>query len=874
MLLEDNELRDDFQRLREMLTAGQSPDAASFAVPCYRRLASVLSSSASSPHDLAVLLRHVLRHETERQGGHAQTLSVPVSERWLPVTEWERFGIQASGSGGKLTLTARRWLPSWSEEESVEPLSPEVAAFAEAPRRHLEAVEGDPFLTALGRDTYRCAGQKQAVRAVLTMPPGATLIVNLPTGSGKSLCAHILGKMPFLGEDEGGLTVVVVPTTALCLDQERALKDIVPPPTAYFGGMNEVKRRELWGRVAAGTQHIVFTSPESVMGSLRPAIYAALRRGALRALVVDEAHIVEQWGNGFRSAFQELAGLRRALLREAQSCGVAAPRTVLLSATLTESSLSTLETLFGEVEPPKMVSAVQLRPEPSLWLVPCRAKWLRDAHALQEARVLEALHHLPRPLILYTTKVESAVAWEARLKTAGFKRLACMTGDTPAEKRERIVTAWAQAKLDMVVATSAFGLGIDQSDVRAVVHACVPETVDRLYQEIGRGGRDGNASISLVIYTQADNAYKGNDKDDFSLGASMNLEPVISVSRGLERWSRMFATKTALGGGRFRLKLDVSPGLSIEDIDMVSGRNEDWNARTLTLLSRAGMLALDDEVPPLTENPTPQAGETVSTQWTPTRVVHILDHDHLSEKRWEEVVEPARERTEKAQRRQWTLMRELLAQKTCASQVLARAYQIENLGKALKAPVAPSCGGCGWCRQQGAVPFSHTAPPSRLPWPAYLPVGPRLMTYLRGSSLLAIFTAANATASEQKQNARKLLRWMIGQGVASIAAPPEMLAEFRDKEAAALQIKPIFVAETYRPRDLPRVPTLLFHPIGEPLAHLDSWLRHSTHDGSYEPLILVLPDNAAPPDHRDRRLMDVAVFPHLRYAEWAQREAQ
>lgn len=147
--------------------------------------------------------------------------------------------------------------------------------------------------------------------------------------------------------------------------------------------------------------------------------------------------------------------------------------------------------------------------------------------------MFEAVCNLPRPLILYATKVKEVEEWGAQLRGLGFRRLAVVTGASSADHRGRVIEQWRDGHLDIVVATSAFGLGVDQSDVRAVVHACIPETIDRFYQEVGRGGRDGKASVSLMLYTKA----------DYATADGLNRKVTISTDRGLQRWRRMFGTK-------------------------------------------------------------------------------------------------------------------------------------------------------------------------------------------------------------------------------------------------------------------------------------------------------------------------------------------
>src|SRR5207237_1205869 len=141
----------------------------------------------------------------------------------------------------------------------------------------------------------------------------------------------------------------------------------------------------------------------------------------LRFFVIDEAHIVEQWGDEFRSSFQELAGIRRDLRRHVPQ-SVRAFSTLLLTATLTETSFDTLQTLFGDNQSVVAVSAAQLRPEPSYWAI----KFANEDH--RTAAVLETLCHLPRPILVYVTEPTEAERWADILRNSRYGRFDVVTG--------------------------------------------------------------------------------------------------------------------------------------------------------------------------------------------------------------------------------------------------------------------------------------------------------------------------------------------------------------------------------------------------------------------------------------------------------------
>jgi superfamily II DNA helicase RecQ len=139
---------------------------------------------------------------------------------------------------------------------------------------------------------------------------------------------------------------------------------------------------------------------------------------------------------------------------------------------------------------------------------------------------MEAIHHLPRPLILYTTLRDHAEGRFEKLRFAGFRRLRMVRGgDLSDADGDQILRDWQNRSVDIVVATSAFGLGMDQAEVRSVVHACLPETIDRYYQEVGRAGRDGKAAAALLVSTP----------EDLGTAETLAKERLISVDRGFER---------------------------------------------------------------------------------------------------------------------------------------------------------------------------------------------------------------------------------------------------------------------------------------------------------------------------------------------------
>ena len=656
---------DAFAALTRLLDRDDSGESWEARSPSVERLRLALIDPAknASALDLAVLMRQAMAHEHVRRGNMVSP-AVQVSHgRFGGFTGWDKVGLRAIIADESRLVTIQPWNPAWlnGAEEGVD-----AFAASEKTRRefNLSGCEGDPLLTSAGRTSYRSRGQRAAVRGALSTPAGGSIVVALPTGEGKSMIFQLVHTVGFIGADQAknsGVTLVIVPTVALGVNHECEAVALLglSRPLAFQGG-NDVENGLIAERIASGTQGLCFASPEAACGRLRASLRLAAEAGLLRAIVIDEAHLVDQWGTGFRTEFQELSGLRRELLSVAPASQ--ALRTIMLSATLTDSSLETLRTLFSNESDFESLAAVQLRPEPDYWIAESTGESARIK------QVLEALHHVPRPAVLYVTLVEAAEAWFSRLKDAGFRRVRKLHGDTSQAEREDVVGQWRDGSLDVVVGTQAFGLGIDYAHARSVIHACVPETLDRFYQEVGRGGRDGKVALSLIIPT----------KKDFAIAKNLNSQKVIGIDRGYHRWSVMFERKVRLGDGRFAVRIDGRPGTEERDIDMFGDMNTDWNLRTIALMARADLLRL-------LGTPYPKIDEV--GDWLE---IEILDDHHLDMTAWRTRVEPIRRVGWLASKRNLDLMRDYLRDARCPATILEELYGADRVGRV--------CSRCSRCR--------------------------------------------------------------------------------------------------------------------------------------------------------------------------------
>jgi hypothetical protein len=416
-----------------------------------------------------------------------------------------------------------------------------------------------------------------------------------------------------------------------------------------------------------------------------------------------------------------------------------------------------------------------------------------------------------------------------------------------------VIRAWQAHEIDIVVATSAFGVGMDQLDVRSVIHACVPENVDRFYQEVGRGGRDGNACISLTIFTD----------QDLVTAEGVNRSMIIGILRGRERWSRMFShsRRIRLDERRYSVPIDVVPSLRAEDIGMVNDRNEEWNTRTLTLMSRAGLIELDSS--PIPPSDSTGVVQNVPLQF-PSRVVRILDEHHLDEEAWRTRVDPERTRARDRDERSFALMKEVLSPTRCLSEIFEEAYTIGSAGTGSPSRtihVSRSCGGCQYCRSRGNEPFAGAMPrplPSRL---ASTAIGQSLSSILQKRSG-AVFWEPGAL-----DRVTRVLWWVASQGFRSVVIGDELMEVVRAglTPARANAIAPFLTPlSDYDLLTGGRVPTVVLAGV----SRIPEQIVSSFAAANSPQRLLLLPTNATSASRPDRYLRDVIMPPRFTLSEF------
>ena len=453
----------------------------------------------------------------------------------------------------------------------------------------------------IGFKRYRTLAQKAGVRAVLTMPPGAALMVSMPTGSGKSLIFQIEAIRTRIAEP-GSCIAVITPTVSLALDHARNLATIqgLENSRALTGDLNAAERSNLLDSFRRGEVPVLLLSPEYAFGAAREALLeAATPRAAkfqtlaarLHMIVVDEAHIIESWGRSFRPDFQRLPALIGKLRQLDPSL-----KLLLLSATLPPAARQVLRQAYATNCSWLEIDAHTPRYEFDIVVQPYASGEERRA-ALDFI-----IDRVPRPAIIYTTLVDepnsisnndmrtSAEHLYGRLRSRGYDRIALFTGNIDdTSERRRIVEDWAEERLDLVVATSAFGMGVDKRNVRTVVHACLPEGASRWYQEIGRASRDEHQGLAVCLFTQ-DSTW--NSRDDVRDAYAQATGSWLTREKAVPRWRALLkhASNPHWGTDGHRMTLDLDAARIGLDPRRSTDYNRSWNMSLLNLMQRAGVL--------------------------------------------------------------------------------------------------------------------------------------------------------------------------------------------------------------------------------------------------------------------------------------------
>src|SRR5438067_6980343 len=316
--------------------------------------------------------------------------------------------------------------------------------------------------------------QKQVIDVVMA---GKSSLAVMPTGSGKSLCYQL----PALVLP--GLTLVVSPLIALMKDQVDQLSQRGLPATVINSTVSREQQRSTLEQAIAGRIKLLYVAPERFQND---EFRAGLARSKVSLLAVDEAHCVSLWGHDFRPDYLRLRPV---------ISGLQSPAVLALTATATPAVRRDILTQLGIENATQVVSGFD---RPNLYLE------VREvATSLEKIRAITELSRWAAVGIVYAGTRKNVEEIYANLRRAGIEAAAYHAGLALPE-RKAIQDKFMTASESVIVATNAFGMGIDRSQVRFVIHADIPDSVEAYYQEIGRAGRDGEPARCLLLFNYAD----------------------------------------------------------------------------------------------------------------------------------------------------------------------------------------------------------------------------------------------------------------------------------------------------------------------------------------------------------------------------------
>lgn len=318
-------------------------------------------------------------------------------------------------------------------------------------------------------------GQREVVESILA---GKDTLAILPTGAGKSLCYQLPAIM------QPGLTVVVSPLIALMQDQVLSLQKRKIKAVQLHSDQTSDRQQEILTNLFANQYQLLYISPERLT---QPAIQALFGRGTVRLLVVDEAHCASTWGHDFRQEYQNIQEIRKEF-----------PHIPCVGLTAT-ATLQTQEDIIKQLSLKDPMIFRDSFDRPNIFL-----KTLSCSEQQKKSELLSYMVHKKEERgIIYARSRKMVESTAQTLRNAGF-RAAYYHAGMSATDRKTVLQAFLRGEVPIVCATIAFGMGIDKSDVRFVVHMDLPENLERYYQEIGRAGRDGEDSEALLLYSESD----------------------------------------------------------------------------------------------------------------------------------------------------------------------------------------------------------------------------------------------------------------------------------------------------------------------------------------------------------------------------------
>ncbi len=380
--------------------------------------------------------------------------------------------------------------------------------------------------------------QREAMAAILNRRDS---VVVLPTGGGKSLCYQ--APAVYLAQQGGGPTVVVSPLIALMKDQVDSLRSVGVAAASMDSSLTSDQRRQVMHDLRAGQLHMLFVSPERLLGKRRkddntndsadenPAdgwFMQMLRDAGVKTFAIDEAHCISQWGHDFRPEYRQLSGLKTLF----PGCSIHA-----FTATATVQVRRDIADQLGLADPLTLVGNFD-RPNLTYRVLP-RRDMISQIQDVLDRHKNEAgiIYCLRRRDVDEITQTLNAMHQKIGRRVMGYH-----AGMTP-DARRTVQDAFAREECDLIVATIAFGMGIDRSNIRFVLHTGMPKSIEAYQQETGRAGRDGLEAECVLLYSAQDlmtwkSLIERSVKDAQAAGAPVNREYIDAANMHLDDMDR------------------------------------------------------------------------------------------------------------------------------------------------------------------------------------------------------------------------------------------------------------------------------------------------------------------------------------------------
>lgn len=468
-----------------------------------------------------------------------------------------------------------------------------------------------------GHPTFR-PFQEEILREVLA---GKSAFGLMPTGGGKSLLYQ------FVAAKRDGLVLVISPLIALMDDQVLKAEKHKLRATCLHSGIDKNEKSKRLEALEKGEIDLLFVTPERFRKS--DFTNALAKRLPLKLFVVDEAHCISQWGYDFRPDFSRLGEIREA---------IGNPPTLALTATATPEVRQDILTQLRMTDA-QTISAGLLRANLALNV--------HEVYGLEEKlrSIVGLAHQAQGVALVYVSLISTVYKFKTELERLGLETF-IYHGQLPARQRRRIVKEFVAADKGVMIATPAFGLGIDKPNIRSVIHAEIPGALEAYFQEVGRGGRDGLMAAGHLLY----------DRDD------------VSIQEEFLKWSN---PERSVIEHVYRLIEKNDPGLQQDGFDYLRDQINYYNRRdfraetAVQLLERWGCLELD------ANNPNNKFGYSVASELTDEQLFSMKTEVRM-----------------KVQSKKLLEMVRFVEDRTRCRRVLIHRYFGENIG---------ACGICDNC---------------------------------------------------------------------------------------------------------------------------------------------------------------------------------